>query len=428
MRSWSTILSGDIAEDAWSAVNAIAGAIWTRSYLQPAQESTVRSRYEDTLLYAYLALAKNDAMWADRAIERLNESIDAAPALGRHLGLHGGLSGLGWVIKHLVDLLGAPSNDTSSTSEDNELTADIDSAIIRDLQCVAWRGQYDLISGLVGYGIYFLERLPCDSAVRGITAVMTHLGKLSETANKGITWHSGPDLLPHWQRAICPDGYYNMGVAHGIPGILHFLSEVAALGLDDRAGDLLGASMEWFVSHRRPAGSMSWFSSWIASGTPTDSRLAWCYGDLGILSVLHQISRRSRQGDWRAFSNELLEHCLAWPLERAGINDAPLCHGAIGVAHVFNRIYQEDGDERCRESAISWYKRALTMRRPGSGIGGFSAFTRPDPNGPVVWEATPAFLDGAVGVALGLIAALTSVEPQWDRMLLISGRPQTLAR
>jgi hypothetical protein len=39
-----------------------------------------------------------------------------------------------------------------------------------------------------------------------------------------------------------------------------------------------------------------------------------------------------------------------------------------------------------------------------------------------VWEPSPAFLDGAIGVALALLSAVAPIEPAWDRMLLLSSR------
>jgi len=137
------------------------------------------------------------------------------------------------------------------------------------------------------------------------------------------------------------------------------------------------------------------------------------------------VARRAGRDDWQKFANDLLDHCLAWPPDQAGVGDAPLCHGAAGVAHIFNRIYQSENDPRCRDAAIFWLERALAMRQPGTGVGGFSSLTRPDPSGPIVWEANPAFLDGAIGVALTLLAATTPVEPAWDRMLLLSTRTIT---
>jgi hypothetical protein len=251
------------------------------------------------------------------------------------------------------------------------------------------------------------------------------LESLAEHTGTGTTWHSAPGLLSEWQRAQCPNGYYNLGVAHGIPGIIHFLSEVSALTIVDhqRSHLLLEGAVNWLISRSRPSGSLSRFSAWIVPGEdPSDSKLAWCYGDLGILSVLLQVARRAGREDWKRFANQLLDHCLAWPPDSSGVGDAALCHGAAGVAHIFNRIYHSEGEPRCLNAALAWLDLALAMRQPGTGVGGFSSLTVPDPSGPIVWEANPNFLDGAIGVALALLAAMTPVDPAWDRMLLLSGR------
>ena len=70
--------------------------------------------------------------------------------------------------------------------------------------------------------------------------------------------------------------------------------------------------------------------------------------------------------------------------------------------------------------------RALDMRRPGKGIGGYAAWAlvnaqgRPDLSGSREWVGTPGLLEGATGVALAFLAAATSVEPRWDRTFLLS--------
>jgi hypothetical protein len=61
------------------------------------------------------------------------------------------------------------------------------------------------------------------------------------------------------------------------------------------------------------------------------------------------------------------------------------------------------------------------MRRPNEAIAGFPA-RGVDPNRPdqIRWVAEPGILTGAAGVALALLAATTNLEPQWDRMMLVS--------
>jgi lantibiotic biosynthesis protein len=383
---------------------------------------------QEALLYGYLARLGDDDRWRNRALERLNDAITGTSNGGRvpSLALHGGLCGMGWVVEHLSHALADSTacEDGSGLGEppedDEDAIDDIDAAVLQRLEKEPWRKQYDLISGLVGFGVYFLERLPLESAEHGIVAVLDQLEGRSQRTKDGITWETVPELLPDWQRELCPNGYYNLGAAHGIPGVIYFLSEVVAAEICvPRAGQLLDATIQWLIAQRRPDGSLSWFSSWIADGRSTDSRLAWCYGDLGILAVLLHAARRARRDDWREFSHGLLDHCVAWSFERSGIKDAGLCHGAAGVAHIFNRIYQHEGHAGSRDAAVAWFERTLSMRQPGVGYGGFQMY---HPSETPVWKSDPAFLDGSTGVALALLAATTSVEPNWDRMLLLSGR------
>jgi hypothetical protein len=102
--------------------------------------------------------------------------------------------------------------------------------------------------------------------------------------------------------------------------------------------------------------------------------------------------------------------------ETTEVRDATLCHGAAGLAHLFNRLYQATGDPRLREAALHWAERTLEMRRPDEGVGGFRAWRAGSPEG----RSDPGFLTGAAGIGLALLAAATPVEPAWDRVLLAS--------
>jgi hypothetical protein len=102
--------------------------------------------------------------------------------------------------------------------------------------------------------------------------------------------------------------------------------------------------------------------------------------------------------------------------------DAGLCHGAAGLAHLFNRMFQATGDPALGEAARGWYARTLDARRPGRGIGGIAARVS-ESDGGSRWVADPGLLTGAAGVALALLAGVSSVDPAWDRLLLVSPPP-----
>ncbi len=441
MSSWSPIIpsSSPTGMLAWDSIHAITDAIVELSCSVSPHEDRKHPKHEEALLYGYLAMSQSDSKWALRSTDRLNDCIDGVRGVQHRLALFGGLCGLGWSVEHLgtrlVSLCNSDDEPDSPTmqyplevNENSDPAEDIDRFVIQQLRKRhVWLDHYDLIGGLVGIGVYLLERLPEPSAVDGLHLILEHLDRIATRHENHVSWFTDARLLPEWQREQCPGGYYNLGVAHGVPGIIYLLNELCAAGIDEtRARPMLEGSVDWLIAQRRPAESSSWFSTWSAPGYSTDSRLTWCYGDLGVVAILSQVARKAGRQDWKDFAAGLLDNCLARSVNFDGISDAALCHGAVGLAHVFNRIFQTTGDDRCRTASLSWFERALEMRQPGTGVGGFSAYRRPDLAAPPVMEATPAFLDGAIGIALALLAALTPVEPGWDRLLLLSGQPGPL--
>jgi hypothetical protein len=284
-----------------------------------------------------------------------------------------------------------------------------------------WKRDYDLISGLVGYGVYALERLPRPGAKECLDLVLARLSESAERRGAGITWFTPSEQLSPEALGMCPDGYYNLGVSHGVPGIVALLGEVQAAGFGGgEVHELLDGAMAWLLDQKLPPESLSIFPYHVAVGVePRSSRLAWCYGDLGIAAALLGTARRRSEPRWEREALDLGRHAAAWPLDQAGIKDAGLCHGAAGVAHLFNRLYQASGDPLLAGAARDWFERALAMRRSGEGIAGFLSWDAGERD-EMGWQSDPGFLLGAAGIALALLAATTPVEPAWDRVLLAS--------
>jgi hypothetical protein len=77
---------------------------------------------------------------------------------------------------------------------------------------------------------------------------------------------------------------------------------------------------------------------------------------------------------------------------------------------------QAAADSQLADAARFWFAHALEMRTPGRGIAGFTAREAD------TWVADPGILTGAAGIGLALLAAITPIEPEWDRILLLSAR------
>jgi lantibiotic biosynthesis protein len=394
--AWRPILEGTAAVAAREAIRAIARDLgdW-RGTVRPADLA---------VFWAYVAGAFDE--WAGHFDEATLALVHAiATGYGRP-GLFGGASGAGWALAHV--------------SEDaDEILDAVDAALTRLLEVERWTADYDLIDGLVGYGVYFLERIAAgatSSARRGLARVVDHLLATSERAAEGVAWFTAPELLPADQREGSPEGYFNCGLAHGVPGVIALLGRITETGADPRAAAPCEDALRWLLAQRLPPDPRGRFAAVLQRGRASaPGRSAWCYGDPGVaIAAFGAAARIGAPCDpWI----DLALESAARPSELCGVADAGLCHGAAGLAHLFNRFYQSTGEDRFRDAARSWFDRTLAMRRP-EGIGGFQAWTTRRADEPVRWRSDPNLIEGAPGIALALLAAVEPVEPAWDRMFL----------
>ena len=107
-----------------------------------------------------------------------------------------------------------------------------------------------------------------------------------------------------------------------------------------------------------------------------------------------------------------------------GVHDAGLCHGSMGLAHIYNRFYQASGNERLRDAARRWFDHGLAQQHAHAAeaatpaVGGYLQWM--DVGGGVEgWGGAASLLTGSGGIALALLAGLGHEEPRWDRMLLV---------
>jgi hypothetical protein len=412
---WAPILGGALAEHARAAIVAIAGSVGAAPSGSD-DRSLAGGSSGIALFFAYLAQTGLAPDAETLAEQQLDMAIDAVAARQMPPSLYSGFAGVAWAVSHIQEHVFADGAD-----DPNE---DIDAALLGYLRRSPWRKDYDLISGLVGFGVYALERLPRPAAVACLEQVIARLAETAQRRDGGITWWTDPRWLPPDQQAECPDGYYNLGLAHGIPGVIALLGAACAAGIAAaEARPLLDGAVAWLMAQTLPDGMGSRFPIRIAaSRRPQASRLGWCYGDLGIAAALLYAARCAGESEWEHAALALGRAAAARTPEDGAIVDAGLCHGSAGVAHLFNRLYQASGDAAFAEAARFWFAHTLKLRQPTSNAAGFLALEY-GPGGGAQWLPLSGFLTGASGVGLALLAATTTVAPEWDRVLLVSIPP-----
>jgi lantibiotic modifying enzyme len=414
------LLSGAAAQAARDAVEAIIADLAAGMTPDPPLEgdrpvlSPLASGAAGiALFFAYAHLAFPDRGLDDLCLRGIEEALGDVVAINLGPSLFSGFTGVGWVLRHLEGRIFETDDDPG---------AEVESTLLEALARYGQLWPAELIGGLAGFGLYFLERLPRESARQGAEQVIAQLATNARKEDGAFTWFTPPQGVPASQKAAAPDGYYNLGVSHGVPGVIGFLAAAHRLGVaPDESRRLTTGAVRWLLDQRLPEGSGSTFPGSVGPGIkPVPTRHAWCYGDPGVAAVLLLAARSFGREDWE---REALAcaHLAAGRREGAttGVDDAGLCHGAAGLAQVFHRLFRATGDETLREAALYWLERTLEFRQPGLGPGGFGV-AEIDAAGQKSWTAAPGFLTGSAGIGLTLLAAITPVEPEWDRLLLLS--------
>lgn len=432
--AWRPILSGRARDQALEAVRAVCAdieAMHDADALEPNPRVHPLTLLSDhALLLAHAGRALGQPRYDALADLLLDRAVDLLAQTAPAPWLHGGYTGLAMTVGDLEALVTTEEprgdGDGHDPAEEDDANSEIDAEVRGMLARAPWQGDYDLISGLCGIGTYLASRLPRPDAQDGLALVVRWLVEASEPAPVGRTWHTPVELLPEWQREEATDGYYNLGVAHGVPGVIVLLARAVAAGVAlPESRPLLEDAVAWLLAQRQAPEVGSAFCAWQHQGLgPMPSRLAWCYGDPGVGTALLAAARLVGRADWQAASVDVLLGCTRRPVDASGVQDAGLCHGSAGLGHLFNRAWQGTGEPAFAESARFWLEHALAQREPGAWVGGFWAYSpyRMDDGERVVSQepiqSDATFLTGSAGIALALLAAATPYEPAWDRRLL----------
>ena len=312
---------------------------------------------------------------------------------------------------------GRPRRRTGySAPKAKDRNGDIDEALTSLLRRYPEHAPYDLIHGLAGIGVYALARWPRPGAAQCILGVLEQLAERARYDRHGVYWWTPPSWLGARQDYYRPGGI-DLGVAHGIAGVIPFLGRVASLGLATQTvRPLLDGAVSWLLAHLVDTAAGPTVPKFVADGVELEpTRTAWCYGDPGVAAALLLAARDVGEPAWAAEATALAMGAANRPPDQTGVVDAGLCHGSAGLAHLFNRMYQMTAEPTLADAARFWVERTLELCVRGAHPG---RVQRTDA-AQAAWKG-PGLLEGAAGIVLALEAACTTAEPIWDQMLLVS--------
>jgi len=347
-----------------------------------------------------------------RRLHQVLQKMTAALAEEELIASHcSGVAGIAWCLQHLTN------QGFIERAEIDDAFEETDEMLSRYLQRELEQQRYDFLHQGLGAALYFLERPMNAAAGAALATMVTQLEQAAITLDTGISWKD------QFVRKDNTEDHYNLGLAHGVPAILAILGILYGKGICvERTLPLLEKGVQWLLSTRNKPGveAGSWFPTMvtgnnIAIGSP-QSRLGWCYGDMGIAITLWNIGVRLGKEAWKREAVDILAHTLSHRDSRNGtVRDAGLCHGSMGIAHIYRRVYTGSGDERLQAGTGKWLEQTFELGAWEDGPAGFKTHTL---NG---YINTFNLLEGVTGIGLALMAALDEdAMPAWDRCLLLS--------
>ncbi|RRB14266.1 lanthionine synthetase [Larkinella knui] len=343
-----------------------------------------------------------------RIWERVAVSLDAVQNGELIHSFAGGMAGVAWGFLHLCNhgLLQTDELDAQ------DIVADLDEPLFELSLEQLQKGDYDYLHGGLSAALYFLERRPSAAITRYIERLVKGL---SDTAirfpNGDITW-SFDDF---GRRKAGQSMVYNPSLSHGTASIVSILSLFYERNYAKRTcAELIQGTLQWMWNHRNRSGKSLFPTVLTDVREDHDSRLSWCYGDLGIANAFWLCGQKLEYAPWRAIAREmLLKAARRRELEDTHVYDAGLCHGSTGVAHLFRRLARQFPHPLLTEAADYWMQQTPSY-----------ALSAPDENVFLAYDSGKyapnlGLLDGESSIGLVLLAEL-GAPMDWERFLLLS--------
>ncbi|MFI7702076.1 lanthionine synthetase LanC family protein [Nonomuraea sp. NPDC049480] len=203
---------------------------------------------------------------------------------------------------------------------------------------VGW-SDYDLITGPAGILVAFASDPDADAAAR--LPLVAHLAQLCEGAElpRLRVGQYRDENLRGWNY-----GRINLGLAHGLPGVLAALTAVADVdGLGEELRDLVRRLADRLVaeSYTDRRGLITWpFGTRRLDGHRASRgngrRQAWCYGGPGNAWTLWEAARVLEDGELGAFAMESARSFMAAYDDDFYLDSLGICHGAAGLMLVYD--------------------------------------------------------------------------------------------
>ncbi|MEC1792709.1 lanthionine synthetase C family protein [Bacillus vallismortis] len=381
------------------------------------------------MLYAELHAHFPEEGWDDLGHQYLSILVNEIKEKGLHTpSMFSGAAGIGLAAVCLSQRFTYYNGLISSI---NDYLAETVPQLLADFeQRQVYMSDYDVIEGVSGIASYLLLFQEDKAMGDLLIDMLTYLVRLTEDITvDGETvpgWHiPSQHQFTDIEKKAYPNGNFNMGLAHGIPGPICVLSSALMQGIEVKGQERAIEKMVDFLlrfSEKEEQDRLFWkgiisFEEY-QNGSPPNavnfSRDAWCYGRPGVCLAIVKAGKALQNPELLNIGVQNLRYTIS---DIKGIYSPTVCHGYSGIGQIMLAVNQLTGQEYFKEE-LQEIKQKIMSFYDKDYIFGFHNYESMEGDEVVPLQYV-GLLDGAVGVGLGMLNMELGSKTDWTKALLI---------
>jgi lantibiotic modifying enzyme len=427
--TWKASIKHDLRARVFALAHSLTGRLSQEELISAITQKQTGMYWQDTSLAAgypslallcyYTALCTQEEQAREIAYTYLQKAVKATQAQPlQEAGLAKGTSGLTSVLA-FFEQEGEQIRQASANVARQLARQALHTNWIKNV-CGREVLDYDTVRGVSGVLRTLLIQQNPDADVA--STIVQLLQILVAFASDPDAWLIHSSFFPVSASRYPGQFVVNCGLAHGLPGPLAVLSLASLSGYSiDGQNASIQRLASWLADRSLQT---TWGIDWpdvIPAHTALEqvrqlppARSGWCYGAPGVVRSLWLAGQALENDHFQTLAVQGMRAILQRPLTTRRIDPLTLCHGEAGLLLVALRFLQDTADPLIEEHIPGFVHRILQQFQPDAPFGfryDFRVGSLIDSLG---------FFTGAVGTLLALLAASSSVEPNWDRALLLS--------
>lgn len=281
------------------------------------------------------------------------------------------------------------------------------------------KGDFDFLHGALGPAGFLLDTM---SVFPNNLPIIKEFNGL--LLSKGI-YNDKLDTLYYTSKVIKSENEYeeviNLSLSHGMAAIINYLTRCLAISeiKSNEIEQALRRIVKFYKIHQNPIKEKeSCFPSWVKleNHKPFNSRLAWCYGDLGVGLALYNAGEVLSEISLKEYALTILKHSISRiePSEE-NVVEGNFCHGSSGLAETYRSIYQITNDADFLKASQYWLKVTLDLATHEDGYAGYKTYHGLKKE----YHKDCSLLEGASGIAVVFLETLLQKPLPWKKALML---------